>query len=113
MSDDENLHIVSGDGKCRNHVINLGETSLVPILSHDLVKSSPGLEILIATTDGTLMCLGRSSENNLVTDDASLAAYTALHSIPTEMRSHNDFYASGKVSRIFTLLEQLDCMYVL
>ena len=96
VSDDENLHIISGDGKCRNTVINLGETSLVPILSHDLVKSSPGLEILIATADGTLMCLGRSPGSRFTSSDSLLA--TTLQSLPSELKSYNDFYSAGKVS---------------
>ena len=98
LSDDESLHVVSGDGTCRNNVINLGETSLVPILSHDLVESSPGLEILVATIDGTLMCLGRPPGSSFVSSDTPLATYTALQSFPAETRSYNDFYAGGKVS---------------
>ena len=97
-SDDENLHVVSGDGKCRNHVISLGETSLVPILTHDLVESSPGLELLISTADGTLMCLGRPPESTFMSDTTSFVTYAALQSLPAEMRSYNDFYGSGQVS---------------
>ena len=97
-SDDENLHVVSGDGKCRNNVISLGETSLVSILSHDLVESSPGLELLISTTDGTLMCLRRPPESTFMSNDTSFATYAALQSLPAEMRSYNDFFGSGQVS---------------
>ena len=95
LADDAHLHIVSGDGKKCRHAISLGETSLVSILSYDLVPTLPGMELLVATRDGTLMCLGRRepeviSRSNVVMDG-----------LPAETRSANDFmYSSSKVSQM-------------
>jgi hypothetical protein len=50
---------MSIDLKCKAK-FPLGETTLVQLLAFDLVESSDGLEILVATNDGTLLCLGNS-----------------------------------------------------
>ncbi|XP_050407498.2 uncharacterized protein LOC126822581 [Patella vulgata] len=60
-TDDGSLHILAGDQRCKVH-IPIGETSLVEVLSHDLVIMSEGVELLIATKDGSLICLGSGME---------------------------------------------------
>lgn len=61
MADDGSIHLISMDLKCKSQ-IPLGETSLVQVLSHDLIKWFSGMELLIATSDGTLMCLATGQE---------------------------------------------------
>ncbi len=100
LADDEYLHVVSGDRKCRNNVMRLGEKSFVAIVTHDLVPTSPGLELLIATSDGTLLCLGRAEGSTVVSDDTPAAVYAGLLSLPSETKSYNNFHADGRVSII-------------
>ncbi|XP_078000278.1 uncharacterized protein LOC144452928 isoform X2 [Glandiceps talaboti] len=89
---DGNLHIISGDGRCSD-VIQLGEQTLVQVLSADLVAESPGLELLISTSDGTLMCL-HTTNDNLVPPSTT----TSVGEWPAETRSHNGFtYWESKV----------------
>ena len=98
-ADDGTLHIISTDLKCRSHV-PIGETSLVQILSHDLVPQSQGLELLVATNDGTLLCLGTGEE---LADDIDLheetrMKQTALLALTSDTKSVNDFsYDVNKV----------------
>ena len=51
------LYIVSADLECQSQIA-LGETSLVEVLSHDIIPEKHGLELLVSTTDGSVMCLG-------------------------------------------------------
>ena len=92
LAEDAHLHIVSGDGKKCRHAVSLGETSLVGVLTSDLVPSAPGLELLVATRDGTLMCLGRRAP-----EEASRAT-VVMDAQPADTRSVNDFlYSASKV----------------
>ena len=43
-------------------VINVDERSLVSIIAADLRPDTPGLELLLATSDGTVMCLRTQEE---------------------------------------------------
>ena len=102
VSDDEYLHILSADRKCR-HGVTLGETSLVSLLSHDLVPSAPGMEILVATVDGTLVCLGRKQgSESAETEHLDEHRYHALYSLASETRSYNDFSLDGRVHIILS-----------
>ena len=73
---------------------------MVQILSHDLVPQSQGLELLVATNDGTLLCLGTGEE---LADDINLheetrMKQTALLALTSETKSVNDFsYDVNKV----------------
>ncbi|XP_070578887.1 uncharacterized protein [Ptychodera flava] len=80
---DGNLQVLSGDGKCSD-IIQLGEQSLVQVLAADLVPGSPGLELLVSTSDGTLMCLHTST-------DISHPERSILHYWPAETISYNGF----------------------
>ncbi|KAK3731897.1 hypothetical protein RRG08_043232 [Elysia crispata] len=58
LSDDGVLHILASDHSCESQVA-LADTSLVDMLLHDLSPlSSRGLEVLVSTSDGSLVCLG-------------------------------------------------------
>ena len=54
------LHIISGDGACLE-TIRLEENVMTPVLAADLLPMTPDLELVIATNDGTLMCLKMSN----------------------------------------------------
>ncbi|XP_041353729.1 protein DEFECTIVE IN EXINE FORMATION 1-like isoform X2 [Gigantopelta aegis] len=90
-ANDGNLYIVSSDRTCQVH-IPIEETSLVEVLSHDLVKQSPGLELLVSTRDGTLICLGVGRE--LSQDYQIPEAAERFHqqnSCPAVTKTYNDF----------------------
>lgn len=58
LSDDGILHVLASDQSCESQVA-LADTSLVDLLLHDLSpESSRGPEVLVSTTDGSLVCLG-------------------------------------------------------
>ncbi|XP_038075414.1 protein DEFECTIVE IN EXINE FORMATION 1-like [Patiria miniata] len=50
------LYIISGDAACLE-VIHLEENIMTPVLAADLIPTTSDLELLLATSDGTLMCL--------------------------------------------------------
>ncbi|XP_022103687.1 protein DEFECTIVE IN EXINE FORMATION 1-like [Acanthaster planci] len=50
------LYIISGDGACLE-VIHLEENIMTPVLAADLLPTTSDLELLIASSDGTLVCL--------------------------------------------------------
>ncbi|XP_005093156.1 protein DEFECTIVE IN EXINE FORMATION 1 [Aplysia californica] len=61
VSDDGLLHVLSSDHSCY-FSMSLGDSSLVDILSHDVVLMNRGIEFLVATSDGSLICLGSGVE---------------------------------------------------
>ena len=95
MADDGALHLISTDRSCQTH-IPIGETSLVQILSHDLVSQSEGMEILISTNDGTLICMGTGNEATETIFDDQLYKTSLMLSLPAELRTPNDFLYSDK-----------------
>ena len=101
-ANDGNLYIISSDQACKVH-IPIGETSLVEVLSHDLVKRSPGLELLVATRDGTLICLGVGKE--LPQDYQIPGAAERFHqknSCPAVTKTYNDFsFSIHKVRSLY------------
>lgn len=92
------LHLMTLDFKCKAQ-LTLGETSFVQILSYDLVPQSEGLELLVSTNDGTLICLGSGIEpEDLINEDENQKNYMQK-SLPSETKSINDFsYDLKKVS---------------
>lgn len=101
MADDGSIHLISMDLKCKSQ-IPLGETSLVQVLSHDLVKWFSGMELLVATSDGTLMCLATGQELAEV-DDARDEALRSNHmlSLTSEPKTVNDFSFSEKKTGVY------------
>ncbi|KAK3093746.1 hypothetical protein FSP39_019620 [Pinctada imbricata] len=90
-ADDGTLHLISTDLKCRSYV-PIGETSLVQVLSHDLVTHSKGLELLVATNDGTLLCLGTGSDLEEGEDESKeKSKEISIASLTSETKSVNDF----------------------
>ncbi|ELT95035.1 hypothetical protein CAPTEDRAFT_206740 [Capitella teleta] len=81
------LNVISGDRSTCRDTVNLAETSLVQILSHDLVPQAPGLEMLIATEDGTLLCVGSGS--NYTTQHSRLDSADMI-AWPSENRALTD-----------------------
>jgi len=90
------LHAMSVDRNCQYHV-DVGETSLVSLVSHDLLPAVPGVELLIATSDGTLLCLtaGNVTDSEMSSVAAVQHEFVRVVSWP---RSHNDFVFTDNVS---------------
>ncbi|XP_033095277.1 protein DEFECTIVE IN EXINE FORMATION 1-like [Anneissia japonica] len=61
---DGNLYILSSSGQCLQ-AIELNERSLVQVLSANLMETIPGLELLLATMDGTLLSLAVGNNENV------------------------------------------------
>lgn len=101
MADDGSFHLISMDLKCKSQ-IPLGETSLVQVLSHDLIKWFSGMELLIATSDGTLMCLATGQELAEF-DDARDETLRSNHmlSLTSETKTANDFSFSEKKTGVY------------
>ena len=93
--------MISTDQSCKAH-IPIGETSLVQILSHDLVSQSEGTEILIATNDGTLVCMGTGNEVAETFFDDQLYKTDLTLSLPSELKSPNDFIFSNKKVNMYS-----------
>lgn len=91
LSREGTLHLLSTDTACR-HSVNLGETTLVPLASHDLLPTVPGIELLVATKDGVLMCLMQGNATHLEESDSDVGDDDSLYiAWPSETKSHNDF----------------------
>ncbi|GAB1600467.1 protein DEFECTIVE IN EXINE FORMATION 1-like [Argonauta hians] len=89
LTEDGNIYILNPDTSCKSH-FNIGETSLVQILSHDLVPQINNMELLAATRDGTLICLSLSQ--NFMDDNEDYGLDIAkLTSLPSETKTFNDF----------------------
>ncbi|ESO96510.1 hypothetical protein LOTGIDRAFT_159926 [Lottia gigantea] len=90
-TEDGSLHILAGDQRCKVH-IPVGETSLVEVLSHDLVIMSEGVELLVATRDGSLICLGSGLETPPEAwIGETMVKRNQLISWPSATKSINDF----------------------
>jgi len=100
LDQDGVLHIISADRACQ-YKVSLHETSLVSLLSHDLLPGVPGLEILVAAADGALLCLKADSEN----DEVNKIDVNEIKTVawPAEQKSHNDFTFSEFVSSVVYL----------
>lgn len=97
LAEDGYLHVMSIDLKCKAK-FPLGETTLVQLLAFDLVESSDGLEILVATNDGTLLCLGNSETPKDRFIDEERSKEKMKYSLESETKSPNDFiYGNLKV----------------
>lgn len=112
MSDDGALHLMSTDLKCNTHM-QIGESSLVTVLSHDFVSQSPGPELLVATNDGTLICIGSSQERGeeKPSEDEEELVHREMYlkALPSETKHVNDFsFDSQKVKGIKFL-----CIFIL
>ncbi|XP_071948271.1 uncharacterized protein [Antedon mediterranea] len=66
---DGKLYILSSLWQCIQ-VIDLDEPSLVQVLSADLIDSNSRLELVLATVDGTIICLAVNNDGkvNVITD---------------------------------------------
>jgi len=88
---------MSLDRSCQYHV-DVGETSLVSLVSHDLLSAVPGVELLVATEDGTLLCLTAGNASGSASELAELRLWNRVASWPTQLRAHNDFVFTDNVS---------------
>ena len=96
---------MSVDRNCQYHM-DIGETSLAGIVSHDLLPAVPGVELLVATADGTLLCLAAGNVSQSTANQMSasvLREFAQVVSWPAELRSHNDFVFSDAVNTICSL----------
>ncbi len=89
LADDHHIHIVSGDGKCRQ-TLNIGQLSFVSMSAHDLVPDSPGLELLVASRDGTILCVGQAPHHQV-------EPLSSLYSSPADHVRSGAAYYNGKV----------------
>lgn len=102
---------ILGLDKCRQ-AVTLKETSLVQVLSHDMIVTSPGLEFLIATDDGALICLRQTNETGLLPRDG--VSHVNLFSWPMEVKNMNNF-AFALVNTYCMLLINIivcECVFV-
>jgi len=105
LDTDQVLHAMSIDRACQYHVA-IAETSLVSLVSHDLLPAVPGVELLVATADGTLLCLAAGNVSESAANEMSsseLREYNKVTSWPAELRAHNDFVFTHTV-RCCTLM---------
>lgn len=89
LPSDGHLNIISTNLECHTKV-NIAESSLVQILSHDLVPQTKNMELLVATKDGTIICFSVSQPYIEKEEDYS-TEIAMLASLPSEMKSANDF----------------------
>ena len=89
---------MSVDRDCQYHV-DVGETSLVGLVSHDLLPAVPGVELLVAAADGTLLCLTAGNASASEAELAALREWSRVTAWPTYLRAHNDFVFTDAVSR--------------
>ena len=84
------------DLKCKSQ-IPIGETSLVQVLSHDLSLWFSGLELLVVTNDGTVMCLATGQElAEFQNDNDETLKANHILSLTSEPKTVNDFSFSEK-----------------
>lgn len=91
VADDGNLYIIAGDHSCEAHIA-LEESSLVEVMAHDLIPLFQGLELLVSTKDGSIICLGSSLETaveDLIED--SPRKNLLFRAWPSSLKSPNDF----------------------
>ncbi|KAI0227711.1 hypothetical protein LSAT2_021785 [Lamellibrachia satsuma] len=88
LADDRHIHVISGEGVCRQ-TFNVGEQSFVSIVSQELVTSSPGLELLVASRDGTVLCIGQAPHQQV-------EPLPSLYSSPTEHLHNVAVYYNGQ-----------------
>lgn len=100
VADDGSLHIIAGDLSCQTH-ISLEETSFVEVVSQDLVPLRDGLELLVSTKDGSLICLGSLRESPLETlIEDSPRKNAQFRAWPGSLKSPNDFSFTEKKVKI-------------
>ena len=87
IGDDSHLHLLSANGACRR-IVNLWEKSYVAMASHDLSSQSRGLELVVASQDGTVVCLGQMSTSEKVQGTELVDPSLTWSS---ELEDHNDF----------------------
>ena len=104
LADDRHIHIISGDGGCRQ-TFNVGELSFVSIVSHDLVSSSPGLELLVASRDGTVLCVGQAP-------DEQVEPLSTLYSSSLEHLHNVATYHNGQVCCFFVLYGAMQVLHL-
>lgn len=79
-------------------IIEVDERSLVSLIAADLLPTTPGLELLLATYDGTVMCLKTQEEE--LHDRKTDVAVGDVDDWRAETPTHNRFtYWDGKVKR--------------
>ena len=79
-------------------VIEVDERSLVSLIAADLLPTTPGLELLLATYDGTVMCLRTQEEE--MHDGKTDVAMGDVDDWRAETPTHNRFtYWDGKVKK--------------
>ncbi|KAL8592584.1 hypothetical protein ACOMHN_026514 [Nucella lapillus] len=108
VADDGSLYIIAGDHSCETHIV-VEEFSLVEVLSHDLLPWRSGLELLVSTTDGSIICLGSVLETpveNLIEDFKIKALFFSAW--PGTTKSPNDFTFTDLKPQLYIELSTRD-----
>ncbi|KAH9495922.1 hypothetical protein Btru_013685 [Bulinus truncatus] len=94
LSDDGILHILAADHSCLTQVA-LADSSFVDIVTNNIVAMNRGMELLISTSDGSLICLGSGVESTVeeVVEEEYKVLYQRL-AYPSDIAMHNNFYFS-------------------
>uniref|UniRef100_A0A0B7AVA1 DEX1 C-terminal domain-containing protein n=1 Tax=Arion vulgaris TaxID=1028688 RepID=A0A0B7AVA1_9EUPU len=103
LSDDGELHILAGDHSCLSQVA-LTDFSLVDILVQNVVLMNRGMELIVSTSDGSLICLGSGSESP--PEELYEEEYLVMSSriaYPSSPHSYNDFIFT--VNKILVLID--------
>jgi len=88
---------MSTDRACQYHV-DVGEPSLVGPVSHDLLWAVPGVELLVAAADGTVLCLTAGNATASEGELEALRVWNRVTAWPTQLRAPSDFVFSDNVS---------------
>ncbi|BFZ24522.1 hypothetical protein BsWGS_27561 [Bradybaena similaris] len=103
LSEDGVLHILAADHSCLSQVA-LADFSLVDILSQDVVLMSRGVELIVATADGSLICLGSGVDTppeELYEDEFLLM--TSRMASPCSPLAQNDFVFT--VNKVIVMID--------
>ncbi|CAL1529969.1 unnamed protein product [Lymnaea stagnalis] len=94
LSDDGILHILAGDHSCVSQTA-IADTSFVDIITHNLVMMNHGIEFIVSTSDGSLICLGSGSESPVeeIVEEEYRLEFQKLAN-PSDIDSQNNFLFS-------------------
>lgn len=94
LSDDGILHILAGDHSCLFQMA-LADTSFIDIVTQNVVLLSRGMEFIVATSDGSLICLGSGSESpveEIIENEFRILHHRLAH--PSDSVGQNNFVFS-------------------
>ncbi|KAK0053028.1 protein DEFECTIVE IN EXINE FORMATION 1 [Biomphalaria pfeifferi] len=94
LSDDGILHILAADHSCLSQMA-LADSSFVDIMTYNVVGMNRGMELIVSTSDGSLICLGSGMESSLEERvDLEYSILSKRLAYPSDTATHNNFYFS-------------------